>query len=104
MLAARGLTFELLHTLFERFEPGASSLQHLRLHVELIARGEVESAETGAQNSAKVLFQILLNVSVCLGYFREQPPDNLIDTQLFHERSFLFQSALPPIDACARPA
>jgi len=80
---------------FERFEPRAATLQHLRLHIELVAADEIKAAQACAQHGAKVLFEVGLHVPGCLRHFREQPPDDLIDTQLFHILTSARNPAVP---------
>jgi hypothetical protein len=54
---ARG-RFELGDASLQRVELLARALQHLRLHVVLLARHEVEARERAREHAAKVLFEV----------------------------------------------
>jgi hypothetical protein len=53
------LAAELGETLLQRVELCARLQEHLRLHVELGARHEIETGEPGGKHRAHVLFDVL---------------------------------------------
>jgi hypothetical protein len=71
-------------TLFELRDQRTAALEHLGLHIEFIAGGQIEFAQTGLQHRSKIALQIAPHRASRFRQPFHQPAGDVIDTDVLH--------------------
>lgn len=76
---------QVFHDLFQHLELGPRLRQHGLLHLELLARDEIELVQGRAQHRAEIILEVLAHGPETLGHRFRQLPGDVFDRFIVHK-------------------